>query len=317
MIEKNLLFHNGEVKRGGRNCHLGIVTFPGLKSECVACKENTFDHLHNHLTPHLQCKHCLYELKTAEDSLYWTKVCKICGKEFSSQELKMQHIKRHEFPRQVCSFCGLTFTSKFNLHRHMVEQHNTMQRSSQNYECYKCKKIFLSRGDMGRHIQGIHRESLSTLSHSRSENQNDHRCDICDKVFSRQSTLEEHLKLHEQDNTQRCEYCGKIFSTVSNLRRHLQIHDKEQEFKNTSYSCKYCGKHFSTDYNLERHINIHTGDQKPFQCDKCEESFGRKDKLDVHIISVHEKRLYACDICGNTFSRADKLKTHRNKRHSS
>ena len=106
-----------------------------------------------------------------------------------------------------------------------------------------------------------------------------------------------------------------VFSTVSNLTRHLQIHDEEKQFKNTNYSCYYCGKQFTTDFNLKRHIRIHTDDQKPFQCGSCEKSFGRKDKLDAHIFSVHENRRYSCDLCGNSYSRADVLKTHRDKCH--
>ena len=117
-----------------------------MKKSCDECKKNTLDHLFNHLTPHLQCKHCLYELKTAEDQTYWKKSCNICGKNFSTEHSKMRHVRRHEFPRQQCDVCKITLSSKFNLHRHMIEHHNAMQQTlnrTEELECPTCQKYFL------------------------------------------------------------------------------------------------------------------------------------------------------------------------------
>ena len=61
-ITKPLLFHNGKVKTHGRNYQIGTLQFSGLKKTCKECKDDTLDHLHNHMVPHLQCKHCLYGL---------------------------------------------------------------------------------------------------------------------------------------------------------------------------------------------------------------------------------------------------------------
>ena len=200
-IEKNLLFHNNKVKIYGRNYHTASVKYSGLKRVCKKCKKNTLDHLNNHLTPHLQCKHCLYELKTVEDKLYWRKACNICGKVFSSEPLKIRHVRRHDFPRQECDICRTTFSSKFNLHRHMVEQHNAMQQvhGDPGLKCLKCQKLFLSKGKLGRHVQGVHRQMLSQqeVQHNFSKEQANtnvqkpkeiaYNCNSCEKVFYQES----------------------------------------------------------------------------------------------------------------------------------
>ena len=69
-------------------------------------------------------------------------------------------------------------------------------------------------------------------------------------------------------------------------------------------------------FGLYKQALVHAlSPQKPFQCGNCEKSFGRKDKLDAHIFSVHENRRFSCDLCGNSYSRADVLQTHRDKYH--
>ena len=350
-IENNLLFHNNEVKRDGRNYHNGSVKYPGLKVACKNCRKNTQDHYSNHLTPHLQCKHCLYELKTVEDKSYWKKVCQICGKVFSSEPLNIRHVKRHEFPKQECEICKITVSSKFNLHRHMIEQHNAMQDGHRQLKCCICLKTFLSRGKLGRHVQGVHRQMLSlqgvqnylaekqNVTDSDKTEENEFRCSVCDKVFTRKATLEEHQNMHQGEIKQNCEYCGKQFSTVSNLQRHLTVHTSKQKrfqcdrcqknfttksrldahvqsfHESKKFNCDVCDKQFTTVSNLQRHLTVHTSNQKRFQCDRCQKNFTTKSSLDAHVQSFHENKKFSCELCDKSYSYLNKLKAHMNKCH--
>lgn len=59
-----------------------------------------------------------------------------------------------------------------------------------------------------------------------SSTQKKHKCKICDKRFTRPSSLQTHMYSHTGEKPYACEAdgCGRHFSVVSNLRRHHKVH---------------------------------------------------------------------------------------------
>ncbi|KAH8815059.1 hypothetical protein F5884DRAFT_871186 [Xylogone sp. PMI_703] len=59
--------------------------------------------------------------------------------------------------------------------------------------------------------------------------QKKHKCKICDKRFTRPSSLQTHVYSHTGEKPFMCEFegCGRHFSVVSNLRRHRKVHRGE------------------------------------------------------------------------------------------
>nr|POF16782.1 zinc finger protein c25b8.19c [Quercus suber] len=59
-----------------------------------------------------------------------------------------------------------------------------------------------------------------------SSSQKKHKCKICDKRFTRPSSLQTHIYSHTGEKPFACEVdgCGRHFSVVSNLRRHRKVH---------------------------------------------------------------------------------------------
>jgi len=63
-------------------------------------------------------------------------------------------------------------------------------------------------------------------SKTNSSSQKKHKCKICDKRFTRPSSLQTHMYSHTGEKPFACEVpgCGRQFSVVSNLRRHKKVH---------------------------------------------------------------------------------------------
>lgn len=59
-----------------------------------------------------------------------------------------------------------------------------------------------------------------------SSTQKKHKCKVCDKRFTRPSSLQTHMYSHTGEKPFSCEVegCGRHFSVVSNLRRHRKVH---------------------------------------------------------------------------------------------
>ncbi|CCX16344.1 hypothetical protein FPQ18DRAFT_58478 [Pyronema domesticum] len=59
-----------------------------------------------------------------------------------------------------------------------------------------------------------------------SSTQKKHKCKVCDKRFTRPSSLQTHTYSHTGEKPFACEHdgCGRRFSVVSNLRRHKKVH---------------------------------------------------------------------------------------------
>ncbi|EAU38120.1 conserved hypothetical protein [Aspergillus terreus NIH2624] len=64
-----------------------------------------------------------------------------------------------------------------------------------------------------------------------SNTQKKHKCKVCDKRFTRPSSLQTHMYSHTGEKPFACdvEGCGRHFSVVSNLRRHKKVHKGEKE----------------------------------------------------------------------------------------
>ncbi|KAK8218260.1 C2H2 conidiation transcription factor-like protein FlbC [Phyllosticta capitalensis] len=64
-----------------------------------------------------------------------------------------------------------------------------------------------------------------------SSTQKKHKCKVCDKRFTRPSSLQTHMYSHTGEKPFACEVegCGRHFSVVSNLRRHRKVHKGERD----------------------------------------------------------------------------------------
>lgn len=87
--------------------------------------------------------------------------------------------------------------------------------------------------------------------------------------------------------------------------------------------CKFCNKSFIQATQLRAHMFHHTG-ENGFPCDRCDQVFNRKSRLDAHIKLAHEKKIekletkkietkFICELCEKTFVRKSEFIRHMNQ----
>ena len=151
----------------------------------------------------MQCKHCTHEMKTFEETSFWDRVCKICGRILDIETSKVEHQNKHDVEVPDCKVCDDKFTTIYNLHRHMLEQHDSFQGDDVS--------------------QRTTNESFVCL--------------VCESTFKYQRNLDTHISItHMKKHDRQCQICHQKVATKSKLKRHItEVHSVTQ-FDNSIHS---------------------------------------------------------------------------------
>ncbi|XP_053677612.1 zinc finger protein 583-like [Anopheles nili] len=174
-------------------------------------------------------------------------------------------------------------------------------------------------------------------------------CSMCDRTYSNASNLRRHLNSHRpQDQwNHKCGVCFKIFDKLYDLKKHIQISpcsnggntaimedgrvegpSQDQNHAECSdgsdtvitsspntvaerllYVCSTCYKVFQSYNSLKVHEPIHTG-LKAYICETCGKRFSGRSNLWQHRLTHSELRQYGCMLCSKVFKRKGGLSQH-------
>jgi uncharacterized Zn-finger protein len=109
---------------------------------------------------------------------------------------------------------------------------------SRPYECEKCKKKFISKESVDRHIYEQHRRPKTFFCSWKG----------CNKSFSEKNPLTRHLRTHTQEKPFVCSTCKKKFNDDSNRKRHEYLHTGRNGF-----ICRFCPGKFTRRTDRRRH----------------------------------------------------------------
>lgn len=130
-------------------------------------------------------------------------------------------------------------------------------------------------------------------------------CDFCMKVFSCESMMAKHRKIHTLARPFTCDICQKAFTRRDSLYKHKRTHTGMKP-----HTCVVCSKSFARKENLIVHERTHTG-EKPFQCEVCNKSFATKGNLMNHRRTHTGERPFICEFCNKSYTWQTDLIAHR------
>ena len=196
--------------------------------------------------------------------------------------------------------CGKTYITKHDLQRHFV-----LHIGDSQFRCYS--------GDCTGAIRYCDKEALTQHIHKKHIAERPFECDICNKQFVSLRNFSTHRRnMHSVKDQQ-----NQPQNSNSTDRWIMYIGDKTKLFK-----CGYegCGRTYTEKRSLRRHFVSHIGDSQ-FRCysGDCagDVRYCDSQALARHVHRKHTmKRPFECNICNNRFGRPDHLKRHKERVHS-
>lgn len=263
----------------------------GYKCDICSKAYAKHDRLKRHMISHFGEKQDFMSRNTE-------KICEICGAIYTGITQLRDHQQKHSDEKlHTCTVCDTSYSSKLYLERHL-----RMHLGFKQFKCdYNgCSEAYYSKSELWRHKQ----------NHMGNIKKPHYKCIHCCRRFFRPESLEKHY--HEKH------YDKLTTESSSPLKPYIRDVTKVK----SRYRCEddSCKKNFRTLHSLQYHlITEHIGNEPPFICKGCDETFEERQLLLFHRRFCHsdiKPRSRQCSQCGSCFYTQGALKRHENLVHT-
>ncbi|KAK3799750.1 hypothetical protein RRG08_025365 [Elysia crispata] len=178
----------------------------------------------------------------------------------------------------MCEECGSQYSRFADFHCHKLNCHGVVSKNEAVF------KSFAQGGGLKADIM-CGTNTLDTDNQAREINKKIHACHLCEKIFVRKRSLQQHILTHGEAKAFKCDICGKEYAYESSLWSHMKSHDEGGKERHT---CFVCNKSYIDKSYLKKHMLSHTSGTMPYICNLCSKGFLLPAGLKRHRRDVHK-----------------------------
>lgn len=264
----DLCFKRADQLHSHEFTHTQLKKFMCLYDDCDKAYTNNA-----HLKRHVKTAHLL----TANNANCEKIPCKFgppCTRQYKTKQKMLLHYQKNHIEHNdiksfsfKCELCEETFRRKALYRMHMYSHTGNYP-----YNCEKCDKGFLNQNSLVRH-RNAHKS---------------YKCSECTEEFPKWSQLVAHRHGMHSSNEHKCSVCERIFSTKRMLKHHSVVHQQLED--RMVFQCKLagCPRFFVHHKNLLAHQRSKHENRK-FICGigECGRELSSKQKLEAHMKTTH------------------------------
>ncbi|XP_066954091.1 zinc finger protein 271-like [Macrobrachium rosenbergii] len=307
------LYHKTQQKQ----CHICCLTFCMTSHQFKVHKEK-------HTLYKYKCEHCSASFVTKASLTKHLDSENSCAQKYKSNSLESVSYNRS----CTDSVSETTSDSIVDADSSQLETNacnpGSMSHGPETEKCLLCSAEFVHLKNLWRHVAVVHETEIQGVDLQHLPSVKSHHCTICDKKFTRNSSLVSHMASHidktfnEKDGKPQCSVCHKTFQAKRYLIDHMRLHSDNQ-----TYVCQCCNRKFLRKSHLKLHMEIHNSVKKFYACPYCEKSYMKKKDQVQHIRQKHNTppspstgkdsvvvEGFPCPTCNKHFATALKLRMH-------
>jgi len=196
--------------------------------------------------------------------------CDQCGKQFRFKRSLSKHVAKHNYESSTqLRKSKISRTHKNHIRAPKVDV--PMRQENGRYYCLTGDCV--AKGQSFQWINGIREHFMDKHA---TDDLKTFSCQFCGKMFGTNALRNKHEDLFHKQRFE-CTHCDRKFSSNTILTNHLRTHTGEKPFV-----CETCGNEFFNKGSLYTHIK--NGHTKRYKCEECGEQFSMKGPYKEHML---------------------------------